>query len=133
MLCRSRFLAKSSTTSVRATGAVSDGQNRLGLRLRARVRWLMRWGLPQLHEHPAVPKFRRLSPNALNGLPRRTSSRRGLKTLERYRSYIRDMLGNSDGSKSALELTRDEVKRVATLKRWLRKAASAEGVNISVE
>ena len=37
------------------------------------------------------------------------------------------------GSKSALELTSDEVKRVATVKRLLRKAASEEGVNISVE
>ena len=94
---------------------------------------LLRWGLPHLHEHPAVPKFRTLSPSALNRLPRRTLGGRDLKTLQLYRSFIRNMLGNSDGSKSALELTSDEVKRVATVKRLLRKAASEEGVNISVE
>ncbi len=43
-----------------------------------------------------------------------------------YRSYIRDMLSSSDTSVSALELSGDDAKR------WLRRAASEEGIKISV-
>ena len=79
-----------------------------------------------------MPKYQKLSPDVLERLPKRTLGRRDLRTLEMYRSYIRDMLSSSDTSVSALELSGDDAKRPETVKRWLRRAASEEGIRISV-
>ena len=53
--------------------------------------------------------------------------------METYRSYIRDMLKDSEEAVSALKLSDDELPRVQTIKRWLRRAAMEECIEIRIK
>ena len=80
-----------------------------------------------------MPEFRELANAELRSLPKRELSRRDRKTLAQYRGFVRDMLDGANGKQAALQLSEAEIIRVATVKRWLRRAAREEGVRISVK
>jgi hypothetical protein len=80
-----------------------------------------------------MPRLRDPAADDMRALPRRELSRQDKRKLTRYRSYIRNMLHDTSGNKAALELSAAEIKRVATIKRWLHRAAQEEGVRINVK
>ena len=77
-----------------------------------------------------MAKFREIANVDTQRLPKRELSGRDKKKLAHYRSYIRSMLNSTNGHNAALQLSRGEIKRVATVKRWLHRAAREEGVRI---
>ncbi len=79
-----------------------------------------------------MPKYRELTEQTVRRLPRRTLGDRDKRMLAKYRKFVRGMLLNSSDRWSALELADEEVRRVATVKRWLHRVALAEDVSISV-
>lgn len=79
-----------------------------------------------------MPTFRNLSEEFVDELPKRVLSSRQIKKLDFYRSCVRSMLAAKAGQNSALELSDDEAKQVANIKRWLHRAAGEERVSISV-
>lgn len=80
-----------------------------------------------------MPKLRTLTTEEVRILPRRVLGQRDQKSLAEYRSHIRKMTEKSDGQRSALELSSTELKRVQTIKRWLRRAAQEEGIRIKIQ
>ena len=80
-----------------------------------------------------MPKLRELDTKKILGLPGRELSQREKRELARYRSYVRNMLHDTNGENAVLELSTAEIRRVQTIKRWLRRAAREEGVGINVK
>lgn len=80
-----------------------------------------------------MPTFRKLAEEVADNLPKRVLSRRQSKTLQFYRSCVQKMLDAEATQNAALELSDDEVRQVANIKRWLHRAAREEGVSISVQ